>query len=793
MPSDVHILGIRHHGPGSARAVARALAQVRPDVVLIEGSPELEAILPLAASPEIRPPVAGFVYLRDQPRHAVFAPFASFSPEWVAMKYGLTQQVPVRFIDLPAAAMLVASSAAAAAASAEPVEPENISAELDSESAEPGNEQGEPGNERLFEATNFDRLAADPLGMLAELAGYDDREAWWEDVIEHRRHGLSHTGPSDHLEDNPLAVFSAVSAAMRQLRASARLGTLDGEHLQREEQREASMRTGIRNAIKQGFARIAVVCGAWHSPALEPDSFPAAAADAAVLKGLPKASTVATWVPWTHGRLASSSGYGAGVRSPGWYHYLHSAQTDDPEEIATGWVVLTAQLLRSEGLDASPASVIESVRLATALAALRGRPVPGLTELDDASLAVLAQGSTATLQLIRKKLVVGDLLGAVPAETPTVPIAQDLADQQKRLRLKVRAQSEIVGLDLRKPNDLAKSHLFHRLRLLDINWAQPAGRQGRATGTFHETWQTEWQPELSVALVEASMYGTTVESAATAKVTELATTADLARLAELVEQSLLADLSSCVGALVSSLQRRVASQSDVGTLMDSVAPLVRIARYGDVRRTDTDAVREVLKGLLARVCAGVSGQCASLDDEAAVEMRLRIEAVHQGVTILNDSYHRDEWSAALLRISAMATAHGLVAGRCVRILRDGLVIPDDQAGAELSRALSRGTDAVQAAQWIEGFLAGDVGLLLHDRQLLSILDEWVCRVAGPLFDDVIPLLRRTFGQLSKVDRRHLAHRLFTADSPAMKARPTQIDASRADAALPRFLSLLGMD
>ena len=32
-----------------------------------------------------------------------------------------------------------------------------------------------------------------------------------------------------------------------------------------------------------------------------------------------------TWVPWTHGRLASWQGYGAGVSSPGWYHHLFTA------------------------------------------------------------------------------------------------------------------------------------------------------------------------------------------------------------------------------------------------------------------------------------------------------------------------------------------------------------------------------------------------------------------------------------------------------------------------------------
>ena len=31
----VHLLGIRHHGPGSARSVLRALGEVQPDIVLV--------------------------------------------------------------------------------------------------------------------------------------------------------------------------------------------------------------------------------------------------------------------------------------------------------------------------------------------------------------------------------------------------------------------------------------------------------------------------------------------------------------------------------------------------------------------------------------------------------------------------------------------------------------------------------------------------------------------------------------------------------------------------------------
>ncbi|MYZ09472.1 hypothetical protein GT028_19155, partial [Streptomyces sp. SID2999] len=39
------LLGVRHHGPGSARAVRAALDAAAPGVVLIEGPPEADALI----------------------------------------------------------------------------------------------------------------------------------------------------------------------------------------------------------------------------------------------------------------------------------------------------------------------------------------------------------------------------------------------------------------------------------------------------------------------------------------------------------------------------------------------------------------------------------------------------------------------------------------------------------------------------------------------------------------------------------------------------------------------------
>src|SRR5690606_29295488 len=131
----------------------------------------------------------------------------------------------------------------------------------------------------------------DPLGALAAAAGEPDAERWWEDVIEHRA--------AEAGEGSALASFGAVHEAMAAVRGGA-LPSLG------EARREAHMRRAIRAAVKH-HATVAVVCGAWHVPALDlaAGGAPTASADTAALRGLPKVKVGVSWVPWTHARLAA--------------------------------------------------------------------------------------------------------------------------------------------------------------------------------------------------------------------------------------------------------------------------------------------------------------------------------------------------------------------------------------------------------------------------------------------------------------------------------------------------------
>ncbi|MFJ8714836.1 DUF5682 family protein [Streptomyces violaceus] len=772
------LLGVRHHGPGSARAVRAALEEARPRVVLIEGPPEADALIPLAADEEMRPPVALLAHAVDEPGRSSFWPLAEFSPEWVAIRWALAHDVPARFIDLPATHTLAWGRQEDAA---------GTDSDGDGDDDREGEGEGEDDGDSGPGPAD---LRVDPLGVLAEAAGYDDPERWWEDVVEHRGVG----------KGDALAPFTVLEEAMGALRETYGVGGHD-----RDMVREACMRLQMRAAQREFEDGVAVVCGAWHVPALRQKT--TVAADKALLKGLPKVKTDMTWVPWTHRRLSRISGYGAGIESPGWYGHLFSA----PDRPVERWLTKVAGLLRAEDRIVSSAHVIEAVRLAETLAAMRGRPLPGLSETTDAVRAVMCEGSDVPLALVHDRLVVGDVLGEVPPTAPAVPLQRDLARLQRRLRLKPEALERELELDLRKETDAGRSRLLHRLRLLGVAWGEPAASRG-STGTFRETWRLRWEPELSVRVAEAGVWGTTVLSAATAKAEADGVAAQgLADVTALAERCLLAELPDALPTVMRILADRAALDTDVGHLAQALPALVRSLRYGDVRGTDTGALGEVAAGLAERVFVGLPPACAALDADAAEEMRRHVDAVHGAVGLLGDApaagrgHLRGRWQSVLRVLCGRDTVPGVIRGRAVRLLLDDGELAQDEAALLMGLVLSPGTPPADAAAWIEGFVGGGSGggmLLVHDERLLGLVDAWLTGVPAEAFTDVLPLLRRTFSAYEPGVRRTLGELVrrgpgagggSAAAGSGIPGFAVELDTVRADAVLPVVRLLLGLD
>lgn len=799
MGSALHYFGIRHHGPGCARSLLRAFESLQPDCILVEGPPEGEALLSFMAHADLQPPVALLVHASEDTGLAAFYPFAEFSPEWQALQWGVKHALPTRFIDLPQAHRMAIEQAARAADEADETdETEVAKAEQagDAEQAEEGTPLDDDASSEVPAAKTVEvaeaaeateSLPDDPFDWLAHAAGHADGESWWNHMVEERGDG----------ED----LFGAIAEAMTAVRAETAEDRRGARAARREQLREAFMRQAIREAVKAGHRRIAVVCGAWHVPALQATT--TAKADAALLKGLPKLKVLATWVPWTYRHLKSASGYGAGIDSPGWYEHLwHQGDQGQHGRHAggrsTGWLARVARLLREHDLDCSSAHLIEATRLADTLAALRERPAPGLPELDEAVRSVICMGEQAPLTLIRERLTVGDRMGQVPAEVPTMPLQRDIEQAQKSLRLKPEATARTLDLDLRQPNDLARSHLLHRLRLLDLPWGAPTAGQRSSRGTFHEVWQLQWQPEFALRIIEASRFGATVAHAATSRVMEeLAGETSLTALAEQVDTVLLADLPVAVQAVTRALEDRAALTGDAVQLIGAVPPLANVFRYGSVRQTDSALLSHVLDSLIVRGAIGLPIACGALDAEAAESLRTRLIAAHDAVRLRDGEETTAAWRNALRAMAFGESAAPLLRGVACRLLLDDAQIDSEGASRQLARNLSTGAPPTEAAAWLEGFLNRNAMVLLHDDAVWSLVDSWLSALGEEHFLQVLPLVRRSFADFSGADRRALGERarrgaVGGTGAGATVAAAADWDEPRALLALPLLRELLGV-
>ena len=761
------LLPIRHHGPGSAASLLKALEAYQPDILLLEAPADAESTLLKATQGNLTPPVALLAYNPKQHTQAAFYPFASFSPEWQAIHWCHQQGTHLRCFDLPTSIRFTLPDSIEETLAQQPPSLEGRGRGW---GRSPETEQPLTDEPHSSLNTHNASLHKDPIAYLAHLDGYTDSERWWEARLE------NHPGHAD--------AFVTILNMMTALREGINRPESEETLL-----REAFMRETIRQTREQGYQRIAIVCGAWHAPVLvDIDRYKKE--DKARLKGLKKTPIETTWIPWTYERLSFNSGYGAGVLSPAWYELLF---TTPHHEVVSHWMVRAARLLREQDFDASSAHAIEAVRLASALAALRGHLLPGIEELVEAAVTIFGGGHPERLEVVRQKLVIGEVLGEVGEGHAATPLQQDLQAEQKRLKLKPEAAQKLLELDLRQDLHLERSHLLHRLRLLSINWAEPQRPQGRSQGTFKEHWRLQWRPELALSVVEAGLWGNTLAEAALNYTNRQAIEAtSLEELSHLIEEALQANLSTAIPALAARLSAASASVHDVTHLLAILPPLAQVLRYGNVRRTDAEPVAQVVHTLVPRICISLPAACTGLDHDAAQALLTQVQAAHRALHLLQNEDHLQAWNAALQTISQADASSGLLAGAATRNLFDSHHLTPDETGLRLGLALSPARETARATDWVEGFLGESGLLLIHNPELFGLIDAWVMQLPEDTFRETVPLLRRTFARFPLPERGQLL-RLVTSPGICPTASHAGYDEERSRQVLPILRMLLGAE
>lgn len=753
------VFGVRHLSPGGAWHLRRYLDELKPKVVLVEGLADADELCTHITRKATKPPIAILAYTDSLPVRTLVYPLARYSPEYQALLWAHENNARVEFIDLPSDIFLALQD----------IEAERIE-KMRREAGEPGDKEseGEPDDESEDEeaaetAEDEACVAALPEGGLeqtlsiyeqfAQQSGEPDYETYWERRFEHNC--------SDHSYRRASFEFGRALRELEEDRPRWRAENLV---------REAYMRRRIEEVIEKGTKpeKIVAVVGAFHAPVLSSE-FPPMTDDE--LKQLRRRSSKLTLMPYSYFKLSSQSGYGAGNLAPAYFELLWDAlEQGDIHELPNRYLSLVARQMRETGTHRSTAEVIEGVRLARTLSALKDGYAPTLRDLHDAAVTLIGHGEMSTVKDALARVDVGTAIGELPKGVSRTSIQEDFERKLLELKLdkyKTTVKQELT-LDLRENRrvksedaaflDLRRSGFLHQLRVLEIGFGKPVA-SGQQTTTWAEKWHLQWSPENEIALVEAVLMGETVELATGFKFkTQLEKCESIAAAANMVQDACQCGMMNSMDLARKRVQELAAESSEFTAVAHAAHQLGQVARYGDVRQFDPEPLLPLIEELFVQGTLALL-PASGCDNAAAVGMLVAIDELNKVSLEYHDRVEEPMWIERLQKLSDLDDRNPLLSGYACAVLLERGLIPNESLAREVSRRLSPGIPADLGAGWFEGLSKRNRYALLARQPLWEQLADYVKSLDEDQFRRSLVFLRRAFGGFSPQEKRHIAENL----------------------------------
>lgn len=722
----LHVVGVRHHSPACARVVQHTIERVRPRLVLVEGPADMNPRMGELAL-DHRLPIAVFTHVTEgRSTRVSWTPFCDHSPEWVALRAARAVGAEALFIDLPGWHPAFAA-----------------------------------GRDRYAEAPR--RAVA--IRRLLERAGIDDVDTLWDHLFE---------GETD---------VAALAA-----RLEAFFGALRGHDPAEGDDapREAFMVRAVAwalGACEADGGDVVVVCGGFHAPVLRREgpraarepTFPATADADDPSSGARRGSFL---VPHEFARMSSLAGHAPGMATPAWDDALFHL---GPVGALDAMLRAVVERLRDRKHAVSTASVVACVTTAQGLAHLRGRRAPLRVDLLDAIASTLVDealdaplpwtggGSTAAMARAHPVVadalgaMIGDRRGALARETPRPPLVRDVARALERARIPAGGR---ISIDLLVATDRATSADLHRLRILGVPGVERVdARRGEPRDGLRETWVVTWRDASDAAVLEASSFGATLESAACARLEEEIAhhVADAGALASTLVRAVHADLpglASRVGDDVARIVGHEASLAGAGAALAAVhdastelaermagptAPLVLLLRRAE--EVTFDRALWLLEGLTGPTRAAVPGELRAMSVVAGVASRpARGLAVSPSRAV----------AVARRRIED-ADAPASIRGACL-----GLVwrLGGGPSAPETVRAVRASSQPSVLGDFLAGLFAVAREAVLACRELVATVDGIVAALGADDFLVALPALRWAFSHFPPREREAIAEHVL---------------------------------
>lgn len=701
--------GVRHLSPAAAYHVRKALDEIQPQLILVEGPSDLNDQMQWLCDPRTEYPAAILAYTKAAPVRTILYPLAIYSPEVQTILWAHEHNVPCKFMDLPSSVFLGIQ------------------------------ESGETEEQPLSTESVYHRL---------EVLTGEEHDTFWERYFEQT---------DDY--------HAACNTFGRELRA------LSQEDTRREAEntlREAYMKRFICDALNQGIpaGKIFCVCGAYHVEGLK-ENDPMTDVE---VKKLPKVDSMATLMPYSYYRLSNQSGYGAGNNAPAYFHLLWDAMNGEGlQGAASTYLVKLAATHRNAGNIVSSAEVIEAVRLANTLAQMRGSRYPALQDLKDAAVTTMGHGNLSELAVAFADTQIGKTIGYLPEGVARTSVQEDFYRQLRKLKLDRFRTAELqrLDLDLREKLtvksqdaaflDLNRSFFLHRLRVLGVHFANILPSK-QTQANWGEYWELRWTPEVEIEVVESSLLGDTIEGAAAFALKERAEqAASIDQAAGIFQDAFLCGMPAAAEhalAVLQSLSVDSAALTEVAATADKLSLVVR---YGDLRQFDSAPVIPLIEQLFLRACLTLEDACLC-DAKAAGAVTQAMDRLNS-LQLNHDFLDHTAWVHLLERISDRDDLNTKCSGFAMAILLERGIATEELLAREVSRRLSPGVPADLGAGWFEGLAGKNRYALIARLSLWRHLSDYLDSLDEDTFRRALVFLRRAFADFTPSEKSDIAENL----------------------------------
>lgn len=727
MNENLNIFGVRHLSPGASYHLLKYLDEKSPKCVLIEGPSDAGDMLYELANKKVKPPVAFLAYTTELPIETILYPFASYSPEYQAICWGVKKKAEVRFIDLPCDVFLKLR--------------QERSKELPSE-----------------EQSEFYRFHNGLYDQLAGQYGEGDYETYWERNFEHNLQ-----------KDTFREGLSLQSGEMRDMVVDKEYKAVPYD-FSYNLIREAYMRREIERAIREGFEPedIVVIVGAYHVKGIQSELPPMSDED---LKNIPRADARMTLMPYSYHRLSSRTGYGAGNKAPYYFELMWKCLQDNTlTSLPAIYLSMVANELRQKGHNASSASVIEAVRLANSLTSLHGGSLPVLKDLHDAVVTCIGGGELSPVAEAINMVDIGTAIGSLPEGVSQTPVQEDMNQELKRLKLTQykSAVAQELSLDLRENIkvktkeaafiDLNRSTFLHRLQVLKIHFAQKLSVSQDAA-TWAEKWTLRWTPETEIEIVEANLKGETLETAAAFELKEqLENCSDISQAAKIIRQACECNLSRIFDNAIATLQGLLVDTNNFKEVAHAAQELSYLIQYGSIRQFNLEPLSPILQQLFLRASLLLT-DASNCDEKSSGDIAKAINVMD---LISQEQYEVVDvhtWQQELQKLAWRDDLNSKLSGVAFSLLLEHNLTDEDDCAKEVSRRLSPGIPADIGAGWFEGLSGRNRYALLSRITLWKELDNYVQALDEDEFFRSVVFLRRAFGDFEPNQKNSIAELL----------------------------------